>query len=282
MKRIVKWTGIVLSGLIGLVLLMGLALYFIGMKNLTQTYPNITIETINIPADAEAIVHGKHVSIIWSCTKCHGDDLSGKLLTKDPIEGTIPILGIIPASNLTSGKVGIAESYTDTDWIRAIRHGVMPDGQVEIFMYDYSAMSDQDLGDLIAYLKQIPPVASDLPEMRYGPIIPIASAIGIFTPSAELIDHNALHPAVTVPGPTKEYGEYLSTICFKCHSTKLASNLENWKQEDFIRAIQTGVLPDGKQIGSTMSSKNFSEMNDMELSALWLYFQGLPSPKSQK
>jgi len=74
---------------------------------------------------------------------------------------------------------GIAGSYTDTDWIRAIRHGVKPDSRVEMFMYDYySTMSDRDMGDLIAYLKQIPPVDSNYPPTRFGPIAAIAQRSG--------------------------------------------------------------------------------------------------------
>lgn len=267
MKKFMKWTGIVLGGLIGLALLAGLALYPIGMEKLARSYPGIQVETVNIPTDPDAVARGRHIAIVWECTKCHGEDLSGMLLADDPI------LGTIPASNLTSGKGGIAESYTDTDWIRAIRHGVKPDSRGEIFMYDYSTMSDQDLGALIAYLKQIPPVDLDYPAMRLGPIVPIAPAVGLFTPAAELIDHDASRPADPAPGATIEYGRYLSALCTGCHGTSLAGKLEKWKQDDFIRAIQTGVLPDGKQISPAMSSKTFGEMNDMELAALWLYLQ---------
>jgi len=39
-------------------------------------------------------------------------------------------------------------------------------------------------------------------------------------------------------------------------------------------SIHTGVLPNGRRFGPTMSSKTFSELNDMELAALWLYFTG--------
>lgn len=273
MKKFFKWIGIVLGGLVGLTLLAGLVLYPIGMKKLTKTYPNITVESVSIATDAEAIARGKHVSVIWACTKCHGEDLSGRLLTNDPIEEIIPTFGSIQAPNLTSGKGGIAMSYTDTDWIRAIRHGVMQDSQVEIFMFDYSTMSDQDLGDLIAYLKQIPSVDTNYPEMSYGPIIPIVPAIGLFTPAAEVINHDAPRPAEPAPGATKEYGGYLSSICTGCHGKGIANAVKkNWKQEDFIRTFNTGVLPDGKQLGPTMSSKTFREMNDMELAALWLYF----------
>jgi hypothetical protein len=50
---------------------------------------------------------------------------------------------------------------------------------------------------------------------------------------------------------------------------------KNWKEEDFIRTFNTGVLPDGRQLGPTMSSKTFNEMNDTELAALWLYFMSV-------
>src|SRR5512136_1811032 len=113
-------------------------------EKLSQSYPDIPVETVEIPTDADAVARGRHIATIWVCTKCHGENLGGILLANDPIVRTIP------ASNLTAGRRGIAESSTDTDWIRAIRHGVKPNGQVEIFMYDYySTMSDRDLGDLI-------------------------------------------------------------------------------------------------------------------------------------
>jgi cytochrome c553 len=270
MKKFIKWTLILFGGLIGLIILASLALYPAGMKKLAQTYPNIQVETITIPTRSDAIANGEHIAHVWECAKCHGDDLSGKLITNDPI------LGTIPSSNLTSGRGGIASTYTDADWIRAIRHGVKPDGRGEVIMYNYSTMSDQDLGDLIAYLKQIPPVDSNHPVMNLGPILPIAPAVGFLTPAAGLIDHGAPRPVDPAPGSTIEYGKYLSVLCTECHSNQLtgiAGKVKNWTQADFIRTFQTSVLPDGKQFNPAM--KNFNEMNDTELTALWLYLQTL-------
>ncbi len=268
MKKFMKWTGIVLGGLIGLALLAGMALYPSGKKRLDRSYPDIQVEVVNIPNNSDTITRGRHLATIWACTKCHGENFGGMLLADDPF------LGTIPASNLTSGNGGIARSYTDADWIRAIRHGVKPDGRVEIFMYKYySTMSDRDLGPLIAYLKQIPPVDSDYPELHIGPILAIAPAVGLFTPAAELIDHGAPRPADATPGATIEYGRYLSAICVECYGKYVAGKLEKWPQDDFIRAIHTGVFPDGKPLGPTMSSNTFSELNDIELSALWLYYK---------
>ncbi len=267
MKTFMKWTGIVTGGLIVLAVLAGLVLYPVGMKKLTRSYAGIAVEAVNIPADPDSVANGRHIAIIWGCTKCHGEDLSGKLLANDPF------LGAIPASNLTSGNGGIAKSYGDVDWIRAIRHGVKPEGKGEILMYDYySSMSDRDLGALVAYLKQIQPVDADYPALRYGSILPVAPVVGLYLPAAELIDHSAPRPPDPAPGVTREYGKYLSAICVECHGNYVAGKLEKWNREDFIRTIHTGVKPDGKQLGPTMSSKTFSEMSDIELSALWLYF----------
>jgi len=272
MKRFIIWTGIVLGGLCVLPVFSGLVLYSIGTNKLSQMYPNVVVETVNIPTDSDAVARGRHIATIWACTRCHGEDLSGAMIKNDPLSGIVPMMGTIPAPNLTSGKGGIATSYTDTDWVRAIRHGVMPEGRGEVLMFDYSTMSDQDLGDLIAYLKQIPPVDANYPEMRFGPLVPIVSEVGLLPPAAEQIDHGAPRPADPTPGVTVEYGEYLSTICTACHGNGIGNVVQKWKQEEFVHTFNTGILSNGKQFGPTMSSDTFREMTDMELDALWLYF----------
>lgn len=277
MKKIVKWTGIVLGVLLSLALLVCVDLYFIGMEKLNRSYHDIQVEAVNIPSESDAVARGRHIAVVWECTKCHGADLSGMLLADDPFVGTIP------ASNLTFGKGGILGSYTDADWIRAIRHGVKPNGRGEILMYDYySTMSDRDLGDLIAFLKQIAPVDSDYPSMHIGPLFAIATAVGLFTPAAELIDHGAPRPVDPPRGITKEYGRYLSVLCTHCHSENFGGKLGKWTQDDFVRAVRTGVLPDGKKMGKAMSLPSYGEMNDIELAALWLYLQNLQSVRAQK
>ena len=98
-----KWAGILFGGLIGLALLAGLVLYPIGMGKLSRSYPGIPVEAVNIPTDSDAVARGKHVAIVWACTKCHGADLSGTLLAD------VPFVGTIPASNLTSGQRGYCQ-----------------------------------------------------------------------------------------------------------------------------------------------------------------------------
>jgi mono/diheme cytochrome c family protein len=267
MKKALKWIAIVLGALVLVLVVVGAAIYPSGAKALARTFPNIHVAALRIPSDDSAAVRGKHVSIIWGCTRCHGADLGGTLLANDLL------LGTISASNLTRGQGGVGESYSDVDWVRAIRHGVSPDGAVLALMLDYSTMSDRDLGDLIAYLKQLPPVDKEQAEVRLGPVVPLAPALGLYTPQAEVMDHNAARPADPAPGATVDYGRYLFQICRECHTQKLAGNLGDWTQADFARTLHTGILPSGKSLPAAMRSPGFGELNDTELTALWMYLR---------
>ena len=171
MKRILIWAAILSGGLVVIALLAGLALYPVGVQQLNRSRPGVPVEAIAVPAGPDAVAQGKHVAVETACAECHGAGLSGKLLAD------VPIVGTVPAPNLTSGRGGIAGSYSDADWVRAIRQGVRPDGRSEFFMYDYSTVSDQDLGALIAYLKQIQPVDSEYPAMHVGPLAAVVLAV---------------------------------------------------------------------------------------------------------
>lgn len=274
MKKFFRCCTIVLGAGLGLFLLAGVALYLIGMQKLTKSHPDTPVQAIAIPTDATAVARGEHIAATWSCTYCHGDDLSGKLIEDNSYMGTIP------ATNLTSGEGGVGRFYTDIDWVRAIRHGVKPNDRGEIKMGNYPTMSDQDLGDLIAYLKQIPPVDSNLPAMQIGWIFPLAPALGYELPAADQIDHDAPRPTDPLPDSTPEYGSYLSAICMGCHSANLDTKFDGWSQGDFFSMMQTGALPDGTQMGPGMPL--YSEMDDTELLALWLYFQSLQTAKLQE
>ena len=71
MKRFFRCCTVMLGAGIALTLLAGVVLYFVGVKKLTQSYPNIPVETVNVPVGADAIARGEHIAIIWGCTKCH-------------------------------------------------------------------------------------------------------------------------------------------------------------------------------------------------------------------
>ena len=226
---------------------------------------------------------------------CHGDNLAGTVVFDDPA------LAFIASSNLTAGASGIGATYSDEDWVRAIRHGVGPDNQPLLVMpaAEFYYLSDADLGNLIAYLKSLPPVDNDPGQSRttlLGRTLIAAGAFGDII-NAETIDHEK-RPAAPPPGVTATYGEYLinNTGCRTCHGAELAGGkhpdpaappapnltrggeLGGWSEADFIRALREGQTPSGRRLQAAfMPWSQFRHFTDQELQAIWLYLQDQPA-----
>jgi cytochrome c553 len=215
-KKVLKWIGIILGGLVGLLVVAFVVLYFVGSAKANQTY-ELPVESISIPSDAASIERGKHMAMVILCTRCHTENLGGEVYF------TIPGMLTIPTPNLTSGAGGVASSYTDEDWVCAIRHGVGKDGRALFLMSPANQyLSAEDLGAIIAYMKSLPPVDNQLPERRIEVIGRIMMAIGMMPPVAvEVIDHTAPVPEGVEPGVSAAYGEYLTHTCKECHGAEL-------------------------------------------------------------
>jgi mono/diheme cytochrome c family protein len=288
MKKILKWIGIVLGGLIGLIALVVVVLYFVGNARISRAY-DIQPETVIVPTDAEAIERGRHLAEIMGCTDCHGENLGGAEFFNDPA------IAVSYAPNLTSGKGGAGAEFTDADWILAIRHGIDPhQGRALLVMpaEDYRHLSAEDLGAVIAYVKSVPPVDSETPEPTYGFMGRVLIAAGAFGQPfpAEYIDHSSPLQAAPMPDATVEYGDYLVRItgCRTCHGQELAGgphpepgappgpnltpggSLSGWSEQTFLGAIRT-------RQSEWMPFESLSQMTDDELKAIWLYLQSLPA-----
>jgi len=293
MKKVLKWIGIVLGSLIGLLLVVALVLFLIGSAQMNKVY-DFPPSNLTIPTDSDSIAYGKHIADTL-CEGCHGNDLSG---LEDFFDGGP--LGTIQSANLTSGEGGVGQYFTDEDYVRAIRHGVGPDGKF-IFMpgvYSTSYMSDEDLAAVIAYVKTLPPVDHVTNGHNFKPLAKIMFGIGGILPPlpVEVVSHD-VHVTAPPRGVTVEYGSYIMDThdCRVCHGQTLNGNkfpdptkniitpnltpggdLQTWTEEDFINTIRTGVTPHGHQLTDDMPWKDFRNMTDDELKAIWTYLQSIP------
>jgi mono/diheme cytochrome c family protein len=291
MKRILKWGGVAVGSLIGLLLIAGGILHMVGSSRLSHA-PDVPVKVVPVPTDEAAIARGEHLATVSSCAGCHGQGLRGDVFMDEPP------FGLIPAPNLTSGQGGIGALLTDGDWERAIRHGVGHDGRALMFMpsYHYYTYSDEDLGALISYLESLPP-ADNGPGSRHitfpGTIIAGMLAYDDLT-SINRIDHAQVGGSEPAMGETAAYGAYLVNVasCGSCHGENLAGNydpsagptgpnltpsgeLQSWSRDDFFTAMRTGSTPAGRQLSEIMPWRGFSHMTDEELGAIWLYLQSL-------
>ena len=119
------------------------------------------------PTDSASIARGEHLTrAIVKCGDCHGQDMGGQVMIDDAA------FMKLFAPNLTRGEGGIASSYDDAAWERAVRHGVAKDGRRLLIMpsNEYQFISDEDLGMVVAYLKQVPAVSRSHPAPTVGPV----------------------------------------------------------------------------------------------------------------
>jgi cytochrome c553 len=297
MKKVLKRIGFALGGLMGLILLAVAAVYVISTFRFNRTY-EVQGEAVAIPTDPESIEYGEHVASIRGCKACHGNDLSGQIEFQDPM------VGVIANANLTGGAGSEVVDYTVEDWDRAIRHGVGPDGKPLIIMpsQQHYAMSNEDLGALLAFIQSLPPVDNEVPELRLSLIPRLMYVTGPmdFLVPAERIDHDAPRPPAPERAVTAEYGAYLAGLCSLCHGPTFsggylpgippapgeppplnltpAGALQHWTFEDFLTAMRTGVTPGGRQLDDEWMPYQtlFGDMTDEEWEAIWLYLQTLP------
>ncbi len=290
--KILKWIGIVLGGLIVLVVLAAGGMIVGTTNRFNKTY-DIQPEPLTIPTDEASLAVGKH----WAemhCQGCHGEDLSGGPFFEDPA------LGLVDVPNLTSGKGGLGSTYTDAQWVLAIRHGIRADGTSVFIMpsNDFYYLNDADLGSIIAYLKTVPPVDNEIRPRSFQTFAKILYAVGVMGNLlyAETIQHDVRPPAPAV-GVTPEYGEYLANAhgCKSCHGETLSGSqssepgaplapnltpggeLAVWTEADFSHLMRTGTKPSGEKLSDYMPWQGMGKMTDDELKAVWMYLQSLPA-----
>jgi mono/diheme cytochrome c family protein len=296
MRPLVKWTGWILAGVVGLVLIVGLVLYGLGQSRLNKSY-QADPELISIPKNPGSLSEGKRIFRYRGCEACHGQELEGVVYLDNPA------IGQVISPNLTSGEGGIGDERTDLDLIRAIRHGVGPDGTPSLFMpsTEFYFLSEQDLGAIIAYIRSKPPVDNQPAPSKLsttGFIVMNLTREITFLP-AELIPHDQEPPPAPEPGYSPQYGEYLALSCPVCHGLGFSggeipgfppewpaagnltpgrgSRLPNWGEAGFIQIIKNGEKHGRSIHPDYMPWTSYRYMTNLELRAVYAFLTSLPA-----
>jgi len=293
MARVLKFV-LYTFGALALLLIVGATwVHFASRARLDRTF-TVTPRPVALPSDPAALARGRHLALTRGCSDCHGQDFAGNKVIDDGA------MGRVHGPNLTPGKGSRVVNWTDADWVRAIRHGVAPDGHALFLMpaEEYQFLSDDDLGALIAFLKSVPAVDREQVRIELGPVARLLVATDKIKLPASVIDHLNVKPAAVTAGVTPEYGRYVAATCMGCHGPNFSGgkidvgppnwpeasnltphasgNVATWAEADFIQAIRAGKRPDGSEINPIMP-RVFGQMDDTELKAIWAYLRTLPA-----
>jgi len=295
LKRVLKWTGIVIGSVLGLLLLGLLGLYGMGQVRLKRVY-DVPLRTIRIPEGAESLAEGKRIFQYRGCEACHGEDLEGLVYMDNPA------LGKVITPNLTAGPGGIGADRTDEDLVRAIQNGIRPDGTPLLFMpsTEFYYLSDSDMGMVLAYIRSMPSADNETQasELSFTGFVAMNIVEGITFLPAELIPHDAPRPVVPDPGLTADYGQYLAMSCLVCHGPTLSggeipafppewpaapnltsgsgSRLPSWGEAGFTEFIRDGEKHGRVISDAYMPWTSYRHMTDDELRAVYLYLMSVP------
>ncbi len=295
MRTLLQISGKILGGLLLLIVVVIVSVYAASSARMNKTYA-IADLPLAIPSDAASITRGQHLATaIAKCADCHTADMAGGQVFDAPPARIV-------AANLTRGVGGIGAQFSDADWVRAIRHGVGPDGKPLLFMpaQVFASLNDSDLADIIAYVKSLPPVDRQLPASTIKPLgrlLLLAGQLPLLP--AELIDHSAPPPVAPPAGITTAYGHYLVATggCADCHGGNLSGGpvagtppefppaanltpggeLSGWADADIVRALREGKRPDGSALNSFMPWKFTRLMTDDEIAAVIRYLRSVPA-----
>lgn len=307
MRKTLKWIGIVLGSLIGLLLIIAAALLVYGQVSFKPVDPDRPLYPITASASPESIERGKYLmEAVMGCTgACHtpenGAPLSGasEVISQGPIAITFAVPNITPDEETGLGN------WTDAEIARAIREGVDKDGVELVVMpsYNYHVMSDEDVAAVIAYLRQLDPVHNQIPPFDGNAVAKAINALGMLAPSS--VGEPITAPQIAPPPGTAEYGGYLVALgaCSDCHGPELAGgpipfadpgtpdaanltpagDLANWSEADFIAAMRTGITPERQNLNPVaMPWPDYGRMTDEDLAAIFLYLQSLPPVSSER
>jgi cytochrome c553 len=298
MNVIVRRVGLVIGSLCLLLILVATAGYAVSQRRITRKY-EVAAESIPIPTDSLSIARGRHLArALAKCADCHGEDLGGRIMSDNPA------MGRWATTNLTRGRGGIGGIMRDEDWVRAIRHAVGHDGRPLLIMpaIVYRNLSAGDVGQIVAYVKSVPPVDRELPPLTLGPVargLIATNKVPFF--DAARIDHTMRAPALApAEGPTVEYGKYIvrTAGCDDCHGQALSggkietgdpawpvapnitpTGLQAYDEAGFFTAMRAGTRPGGSKINEAMPTAWTREMTDDEIRAVWLYLKTVPPRK---
>lgn len=266
----------------------------IGSNAKMQRFIAVSVPAVPYKEGAQAAAAGKYLYDSRGCADCHGEKGQGKVVIDE--DGLY-----VKGPNITLGPGTVVAKYGETDWVRAIRHGVKPSGRPLIIMpsEDYNRLNDGDLADLVAYIRQLPPQSGGAADIRLPLLFKAIYAAGLFKDAAEKIDHK-LPPSQPIPvAVTEQHGGYVANSCIGCHGPKLAGGKipgtpPDWPPAanltpvpggamdryadaaSFVRMMRNGVRPDGSKVSEVMPFTALGKMNDVDLNALYLFLKSLP------
>lgn len=292
--------GLAATGLVA----VALAAWFVSAP---RRIDEATATIVSGPGDAAA---GRSVFFAAGCASCHKTPgqsdptwLGGGLTLKSPF-------GAFHPPNISPDPVDGLGRWTAADLANALLMGVSPAGEhyyPALPYTSYRRLRPEDVRDLYAYLKTLPPAHGRAPPHELGFPFNIRRLVGFW--KALFLGEDRLPPR---PDKSAEWtrGRYLVEgpgHCAECHSRRnalgaviassrltggpnleghgvvpdiTAKGLAEWSEADIAEALSSGFTPQGDSLGSSMAEvvRNTAELSPRDRQSVAVYLKSYAAP----
>ncbi len=285
---------------------LGLAVFWL------LTIPS-TVPASALPPHTPDLANGKEMFFAGGCASCHAvpkqpdnTRLGGGLALNSPF-GAFYVPNISP-----DRKDGIG-AWTEAQFISALNKGTSPAGEhyYPAFPYtSYQRITFDDLRDLFAFLKTLPPVSGRVRDHDLPFPFNIRRTLGLW--KLLFLDGAPFKPDPSKPAQWNR-GAYLVNgpgHCAECHSPRNALGgiiggmrftggpspdgqggvpnitqfkLKDWTEADIADTLKTGMTADADRVGGNMLEvvSNTSQLTAADRMAMAAYIKSLPAVEGQ-
>ncbi len=270
-----------------------------------------TITPNALTSHAPNLANGRTMFLIGGCSSCHavpkqkdGTRLGGGLALNSPF-------GVFYVPNISSDSKDGIGAWSEAQFVTAMVKGTSPADE-HLFpalpYTSYHLMRFDDLRDMFAYLKTLPAISGKVRDHDLPFPFNIRRTLGLW----KLL---FLGNKTFLPDPSQSAqwnrGAYLVNgpgHCAECHSPRnllgavVASRrftggqsptgqggvpditqrkLHDWKVEDFVETLDTGMTPDSDRVGGPMVEvvANTRQLSAADRQAIAVYLKSLAGPK---
>jgi mono/diheme cytochrome c family protein len=289
---------------VGMVIVVALALAAFWYLTIPETVPASALgpRTPNL-------ANGKTMFHAGGCASCHAvpkqedkTKLGGGLALGSPF-------GTFYVPNISSDRTDGIGAWSEGQFVTAMVKGTSPTGEhlFPAFPYtSYQRMTLDDIRDLFAYLKTLPPVTGKARDHALPFPFNIRRTLGLW--KFLFLDGR---PFTSNPSQSAEWnrGAYLVNApghCAECHSPRnmlgaikrnlrftggpspdgqggvpniTQQKLKNWTVKDIADTLTTGMTPDADFVGGSMVEvvRNTSQLSEADRDAMATYIKSLPA-----